>query len=119
MTTAPRRGDLYMAELNPIVGREQGGYRPVLVASIDQMNQAPAEMAIVIPLSTTPRENLFHVRIEANEGGLGRVSYAMPEMICSVSIQRLKRRTGRAPTEVFELAIRNAGVLIGLGRTKF
>lgn len=119
MKGAPRRGDLYLADLDPIVEGERAGYRPVLIASIDPMNRAPAGVAIVIPLATTPRENLFQVRIETEASSLSRTSYAMPEMIRSVSTARLKHRAGRAPIEAFELATRNAGVLIGLGRTKY
>jgi len=119
MAPSPERGDLFMADLDPIVGREQGGRRQVLIASIDQMNRAPASVVIIIPVSTTPRDNLFHVRIEPGISGLDRAGYAMPEMVRSISTKRLKRRAGHVPIETVELAARNAGILIGLGRTKF
>jgi mRNA interferase MazF len=119
MTAGPQRGDLYMAHLDPTVGHEQGGYRPVLIASIDQMNRAAANLVIIIPVSTTPRENPFHVRLEPGGSGLERASYAMSEMVRSVSKTRLRRKIGRAPLDAVELATKNAGILIGLGRTKF
>lgn len=114
----PTRGDLFEGDLNPVVGREQRGRRPVLVVSIDPMNRAPAELVIVLPVTTTPRENLFHVRIDPGESGLSRVSYAMPEMVRSISTLRLGRRMGRVRSAVADAAARNAGVLLGLGETR-
>jgi mRNA interferase MazF len=88
------------------------------VLSIDPMNQAPAEMAIAVPLTTTEWPSLLHVRIEPSESGLPRVSYAMPEMARSLSTLRFERRVGRVRVETVDAAARNAGVLIGLGRNR-
>lgn len=112
------RGSIYEGELDPVVGSEQGGRRPVLVVSIDPMNRSPAQLVIGIPVTTTPRDNLFHVRIDPSESGLPRVSYAMPEMVRSISSMRLGRRLGRVPSKTVDTAARNAGVLLGLGRTR-
>lgn len=108
-----------MLDPGPAVGSEQRGHRPYLVTSIEAMNRAPAELALVMPLTTTPRENPLHVRIEPTESGLPRVSYAMPERVRSISTRRFGRRIGRAPLETVETAAAHAGFLLGLGRTKF
>jgi mRNA interferase MazF len=114
----PARGELYYADLDPFVGHEQGGRRPFLVLSIDSMNRAAAGMAIGLPLTTTYHGNKLHVRIEPGQSRLPRVSYAMPEMVRSVSTERFGRRLGQVSTETLETAAAHAGFLLGLGRTK-
>jgi mRNA interferase MazF len=115
----PRRGEIFLADLDPVVGREQEGQRPFLVLSIAAMNRAPMGLAIGLPVTSTDWSNSLHVRIEPAESGLPLISYAMPEMIRSVSTQRFKRRLGRVGRDSFELASNRAGFLIGLGRMKF
>jgi mRNA interferase MazF len=119
VSTQPRRGDLFLADLDPVVGSEQSGRRPFLVLSIGQMNRAPAGLAIGLPLTTTNRSSALHVRIEPTKDGLSRISYAMPEMARSVSIQRFRNHIGRVPIEVVETASARAGFLIGLGQIRF
>jgi mRNA interferase MazF len=114
----PRRGDLYYADLDPAVDREQAGHRPFLVLSVERLNKTDWEILIGVPLTTTDRGNPVHVRIEPAESGLPRVSYAMPEMIRAVSLKRLGRRAGEVPIEIANLAARRTGVLLGLGRTR-
>jgi mRNA interferase MazF len=107
-----------MLDPGPTIGSEQRGYRPYLVASIEAMNRAPAELALVMPLTTTPRENPLHVRIEPAESGLPRVSYAMPERVRSISTRRFGPCVGRAPHETVEAAAARASLLLGLGSVK-
>ncbi len=115
----PKRGDLYWADLDPVVGPEQAGKRPFLVLSVQAMNRAPAQMVIGVPLTTTDWPSRLHVRIEPGQSGLPRVSYAMPEMVRSISTLRFQRRVGRLPTETVETAAAHAAVLLGLGETRF
>jgi mRNA interferase MazF len=116
----PKRGEIYRADLDPVVGHEQGGRRPLLVLSISGMNRAPVDLVLGIPLTTTFHASKLHVRIEPDsESGLTRVSYAMPEMARSVSTERFGRRLGRVPIETVETAAAHTGLLLGLGRTKF
>lgn len=114
----PRRGEIYAADLYPVQGSEQAGRRPFLVLSIGRLNKAPADLAIGVPLTTTERPSGLHVRIEPVESGLPRVSYAMPEMVRSVSTLRFGRLLGRAPVAKLEAASARVGVLIGLGQAK-
>jgi mRNA-degrading endonuclease toxin of MazEF toxin-antitoxin module len=107
-----------MLDGGPAVGSEQAGRRPYLVASIGAMNEAPAELAVVMPLTTTPWPNALHVRLDPAECELPRVSYVMPEMVKSLSLRRFGPRVGAAPLEVVDRAARNCGLLIGLGRRK-
>jgi mRNA interferase MazF len=108
-----------MLDPGTTVGGEQRGYRPYLVTSVEAMNSAPAELALVMPLTTTPWPNRLHVRIDPERSGLPRVSYAMPEQVRSVSTRRFGPRVGRVPLETVETAASRVGVLLGLGRTKY
>lgn len=109
---------MYAADFDPVVGREQGGRRPVLVISINPMNRSAAELVIAAPLTTTDWNNSMHVRIGPSQGGLGRVSYAMPEMVRSISTKRLQRRIGYASAATADAVAKRAGLLIGLGRSR-
>lgn len=113
-----KRGEVYIGDPNPVVGHEQGGRRPVLVVSIQAMNQSAARLAITVPLTTTDRVSELHVRIEPPEGGLKRVSFAMPEMVRSMSLDRLGRRIGLASPDTVEAVSKRVGILIGLGRSR-
>lgn len=101
-----------------MVGHEQGGRRPFLVISVDSMNRSGASLVIAVPLTTTDHGSRLHVRIEPPSGGLERVSFAMPEMIRSMSTQRLRGRLGRVPAELTDAVVAKTGVLIGLGRSR-
>jgi mRNA interferase MazF len=114
----PERGDVYEAELDPVEGQEQGGRRPLLVISIGAMNRSAAKLTIGVPLTTTDWSNALHVRLDPPQGGLTKVSFAMPEMTRSVSTQRLRRRLGSVPAETVGAVSRRAGILIGLGRSR-
>jgi mRNA interferase MazF len=83
-----------MVNLNPVVGHEQGERRPCLVISHDRLNHGPAELTIVIPITSTPRGIPYHVPVNPPEGGLTNTSYVMCEMIRSVSSGRLVERRG-------------------------
>lgn len=120
MTTEARvhRGEVFTGDLNPVVGHEQAGRRPVLVVSINPMNQSAADLVIAVPLTTTDRGSQLHVRLEPPEGGLTRVSFALPEMVRVLSTRRLGRRLGFASADTVETVSKRIGILIGLGRTR-
>ena len=69
---AIRRGEIYFVNLNPVVGREQGGSRPVLVLSSDHINQRPLVVTVVIGTkgSNVPVDFPSNVRVPAEESGL-------------------------------------------------
>jgi mRNA-degrading endonuclease toxin of MazEF toxin-antitoxin module len=90
-----------------------------LVISLTQMNNAPAALAIGVPLTTTDWSSQLHVRIDPAESGLLRVNYAMPEMIRSISTLRMGEQVGRVPKAAVETAVANTGFLHGLGRIRF
>lgn len=92
--TAPARGDVWLADLNPIRGHEQAGRRPVLILSEDIFNRGPAGLVIVLPLTSTIRPIPSHVRLRPPEGGLKNESAILCEAIRSISKERLLERWG-------------------------
>lgn len=87
MSTEVRQGEVWWARLDPVEGSEQAKTRPVLVVSVDQINRAPAGLAIVCPITTTPREAA--VRIELPKGDRVRVGYVEPYQVRTISQSRL------------------------------
>ncbi len=96
------------------VGREQAGRRPALVVSTDLFNDGPSGVAIVVPLTTTPRGLATHVEVDVGGSGLGTVSYAKCEDVKSISVDRLVTRVGRADTDVMFAVARNLRFLLDL-----
>jgi mRNA interferase MazF len=91
---ASRQGDVWEARLEPVVGHEQGGTRPVLIVSVDQISSGRGEMCIVVPFTRTDRGTPIHVPVDPPEGGLTSASFALPENVRSISRERLTKRLG-------------------------
>lgn len=89
-----RQGEVWFVDLDPTRGREQAGRRPVVAVSVDQLGRGPSELAIVVPLTRTDHRQRLHVTIDPPNGGVRGRSYAMPEMVRSVSRDRLVERWG-------------------------
>jgi mRNA interferase MazF len=96
MSTGPAavRGEIWLADLNPVRGREQAGNRPVLVVSVDPFNQSRADLVVVIPITSTLRNIPFHVILQPPEGGLTNASALLCEAVRSISKDRLIARWG-------------------------
>ncbi|MCA9027476.1 MAG: type II toxin-antitoxin system PemK/MazF family toxin [Planctomycetaceae bacterium] len=92
--TLPARGEIWQAVLNPTRGREQRGRRPVLVVSTDLFSQGPAELVVVLPVTSKDKGIPWHVEIDPPEGGLKTTSHVMCEAIRSISRDRLVKRWG-------------------------
>lgn len=95
MIAQVHQGDVVWLDPDPTRGSEQTKSRPFVIVSIDQMNAAPIEISIGVPLTRTAVGSPLHVRIEPPEGGLENPSYAMPEHMRSVSHERISRKLGR------------------------
>lgn len=83
-----------MVDLDPVRGREQAGRRPGLVASVDAFNDSPADLVVILPITTRTKGIPFHVRIVPPEGGVDRESFVKCEDIRSIATERLTRRLG-------------------------
>lgn len=92
--TEARQGEVWFVDLDPTRGREQAGRRPAVTVSVDQLGRGPSELAIVVPLTRTDHAQRMHVRIDPPDGGVRERSFAMPEMVRSVSRDRLVEQWG-------------------------
>jgi mRNA interferase MazF len=90
----PRRGEVWLADLDPTRGHEQAGQRPVLVASVDPFNRSPLGLVIVVPLTTRSKGSPSHIPVTPPEGGLRAPSWVLCEALRSVSTERMVARWG-------------------------
>jgi mRNA interferase MazF len=88
------RGEIWDADLNPVLGHEQGGTRPVLIVSVDAFHQGPSGLVIVAPISSKDMRVRSHVPVESGEGGLSAQGFIKCEAIRSIIAQRLISRWG-------------------------
>ena len=89
MSATPKRGEIWLADLNPTRGHEQAGSRPVVMISNDTYNRGPAGLVLVLPLTRTDRNIPWHVEVNPPEGGLTSRSYILCDSIRSISKDRL------------------------------
>ena len=104
-----KRGDIFLVDLNPVVGAEQTGIRPALVIQIDKANAASPH-TVIIPFTTRIREVKLpsHVRIPAGVGGLAEESILLSEQIRVIDKRRLVRKIG----SIGEEYLREVGIAI-------
>ena len=69
------RGDVWLVSLDPTKGREIKGQRPAVVISVDVLNNGPAEIVVIIPISSKYKGIPLHVEVKPPEGGLTLKSY--------------------------------------------
>lgn len=91
-----RRGDIYFADLSPVVGSEQGGMRPVLIIQNDTGNRhSPTVIAAAITSQTGKARLPTHISLSAKSCGLSRDSVILLEQIRTIDKSRLRERMGR------------------------
>lgn len=92
-----KRGDIYYADLAPVVGSEQGGTRPVLIIQNDMGNRhSPTVIAAAITSKQGKNPLPTHIRMEDSPCGLGRESTVLLEQVRTIDRARLKEYIGRA-----------------------
>ena len=91
-----RRGDIYYADLSPVVGSEQGGMRPVLIVQNDTGNKhSPTVIAAAITSQVGKARLPTHIELSGQSCGLSRDSVILLEQIRTIDKSRLKERMGR------------------------
>ena len=91
-----RRGDIYYADLSPVVGSEQGGIRPVLIVQNDVGNRfSPTVIAAAITSQKDKNKLPTHIQVNANDSGLSKDSIVLLEQVRTIDKQRLKEKMGR------------------------
>jgi mRNA interferase MazF len=92
--TDVRTGDIWLTNLDPTIGHEQGGRRPVVVVSSNDLHALPINMIVVVPLTGQDRGLVTQPRISGGGSGLNRTSFARPEDMRAIDAARLQRRLG-------------------------
>jgi mRNA interferase MazF len=110
----PHRGEIWLADFHPTRGREQTGRRPVIVLSVDFFNAGPAELVVVLPLTSTQRDIPLHVNVNKGDGGTRKDSVILCEAIRSVSTDRLVSRWGELSQGVMADVEDRLRILLGL-----
>ncbi len=96
-----KRGEIFYAELNPVVGSEQGGTRPVLVIQNDIGNQySPTTIIAAITSQISKAKLPTHVEVKARRSGLERDSVILTEQIRTIDKSRLKEKVAVLDEEV-------------------
>ena len=91
-----KRGEIYYADLSPVVGSEQGGMRPVLIVQNDTGNKhSPTVIAAAITSQTGKARLPTHIELDAQSVGLTRDSVILLEQIRTIDKSRLRERMGR------------------------
>lgn len=83
-----------MTDFSPTQAREQSGYRPALVISVDDYNRSPSGLVVVLPITAHPPRVSWHVGLPAGEGGLERSGAILCDHVRSVSVERLAKLKG-------------------------
>jgi mRNA interferase MazF len=95
-----RRGDIYYADLSPVVGSEQGGVRPVLIIQNDIGNRfSPTVIAAAITSQRSKANLPTHILLNAGKTGLAKDSIVLLEQVRTLDKHRLRERMGRLDRE--------------------
>ena len=111
-----KRGDVYYADLRPVIGSEQGGVRPVLVIQNDTGNRhSPTVIAAAITSQLGKAKLPTHIALAAQGSGLPRDSVILLEQIRTLDKKRLRERMGRVDSAVMEKV--DAAIAVSFGLT--
>jgi len=95
-----KRGDIYYADLSPVIGSEQGGIRPVVVVQNDVGNKySPTVIAAAITSKINKAKLPTHIEIDAENFGLPRDSVILTEQIRTIDKKRLREKIGKLDGE--------------------
>ncbi len=111
-----KRGDIYYADLSPVIGSEQGGIRPVLIVQNDVGNRySPTVIAAAITSQKEKAKLPTHIEVRAEDCGLARNSIVLLEQIRTIDKRRLKERMGKLDSGSMNQINRALSISFGLG----
>ncbi|MCB1264622.1 MAG: type II toxin-antitoxin system PemK/MazF family toxin [Mycobacterium sp.] len=93
------RGEVYRVDLGRPVGHEPAFRRPAVVVSVDILNNGPAGLVVVVPITTVGYGLRSHVELDPASSGLEHISFARCDQLRMVSVERLSSRHGMAGPE--------------------
>lgn len=115
LDSSVRRGDIFYADLSPVVGSEQGGVRPVLIIQNDMGNRhSPTVIAAAITSQMNKAKLPTHIELIDQDCGLTRDSVVLLEQVRTLDKRRLRERMGRLGEEQMKLVDTAIEVSFGL-----
>ena len=115
MDSTVRRGDIFYADLSPVVGSEQGGTRPVLIVQNDTGNKySPTVIAAAITSQTGKARLPTHINIAGGSVGLSKDSVILLEQVRTIDKRRLREHMGKLDDEHMLLVDEAIAVSFGL-----
>ncbi len=110
-----KRGDIFYADLSPVVGSEQGGMRPVLIVQNDTGNKhSPTVIAAAITSQTGKAKLPTHIELSGRSVGLTKDSVILLEQIRTIDKSRLREKMGRVDGETMSKVDNAIAVSFGL-----
>ncbi len=111
-----KRGDIYYADLSPVVGSEQGGIRPVLIVQNDIGNKySPTVIAAAITSQKYKTSLPTHISVNSGDCGLAKDSIVLLEQVRTIDKKRLKEHMGTLDTSEMNRIDKALSVSFGLG----
>ena len=109
-----KRGEIYYADLNPVVGSEQGGIRPIVVLQNDVGNKySPTVIAAATTSRLTKAKLPTHIELAKDRTPLPKDSVVLLEQIRTIDKSRIKEKIGELPPDVMQQI--NDALLLSLG----
>lgn len=113
-----KRGEIYYADLSPVIGSEQGGVRPVLIVQNNVGNRySPTVIAAAITSQRDKTELPTHIKVSADGCGLARDSIVLLEQVRTIDKRRLKERMGSLDVGAMDMVDKALSVSFGLSNT--
>ncbi len=110
-----KRGDIFYADLSPVVGSEQGGIRPVLIVQNDVGNKySPTVIVAAITSRINKAKMPTHIEIKGDDYGLSKDSVILLEQIRTIDKKRLKERIGHIDDAVIGMVDEAVSISLGL-----
>lgn len=110
-----KRGDIFYADLSPVIGSEQGGVRPVLIVQNDIGNKySPTVIAAAVTSQINKAKMPTHIEIGAADYGLSKDSVILLEQIRTIDKRRLKEKIGRLDKKLMSKVNEAISVSFGL-----
>ena len=112
-----KRGDIYYADLSPVIGSEQGGVRPVLVVQNDVGNKySPTVIAAAVTSQINKAKMPTHIEIKADEYGLAKDSVILLEQVRTIDKKRLNDKIGKLDENLMDRVNEALSISFGLGK---
>lgn len=110
-----KRGEIYYADLSPVIGSEQGGVRPVLIVQNDIGNKySPTVIAAAITSQINKAKLPTHIEISAIEYGLQKDSVILLEQIRTIDKKRLREKIGHLDDDLMDRVNEALSISFGL-----